>query len=199
MEFLLIGLVWLLNFGISIWNAYACGKVWVESRMIGGWLRFMVWMGAAMSACGFSWCYLIFAGLTAYHFGWITPEQFAICLQAGYVILIPVILFAGWAITLDSWVQAWRRRDMLSMGTAAWNTFASIHNSYGAIQGFGPAFRNVVGYFQGSGDDDDKNNGVAVIIGLVLGCLIGGVLTTMAIIYKVAGNTPLPPREVQEY
>ena len=38
-------LVWIMNFGISIWNAYAVGKVWVESKHAGGWHRFMAWIG----------------------------------------------------------------------------------------------------------------------------------------------------------
>src|SRR4051812_10453355 len=36
-EILLIALVWLLNFGLSAWNAYAVGKSWVEAGVAGGW------------------------------------------------------------------------------------------------------------------------------------------------------------------
>ena len=75
MEYLLIGLVWLLNFGISLWNAYAVGKSWVEARAAGGWPRIMCWSGAVMSASGFTWCYLIFLALTAYHFKVISEAQ----------------------------------------------------------------------------------------------------------------------------
>ena len=32
MELVLFALVWVLNFGISVWNAYAVGKVWVDAR-----------------------------------------------------------------------------------------------------------------------------------------------------------------------
>ena len=32
----LFALVWVLNFAISVWNAYAVGKVWVEARRPGG-------------------------------------------------------------------------------------------------------------------------------------------------------------------
>jgi hypothetical protein len=71
----LFALVWVLNFAISVWNAYAVGKVWVEARVAGGWHRLMCWIGAIMSACGFTWCYLSFLALTAHHFGWLTDEQ----------------------------------------------------------------------------------------------------------------------------
>jgi hypothetical protein len=147
-------------------------------------------MGAVMAAAGFSWCYLIFVALTAHHFDWIDAHQMGICLQAGYVVLVPLILFAGYAITLESWVEAWRRRDLLSMGVAGWNTFASIHNTFSAIQNFGDAWRNTVGYFVGESEDNDD---WLFVVGIVLGSIIGGVLTTMVIIYKTAANTPLPP------
>src|SRR5690349_6837454 len=71
----LFALVWVLNFAISVWNAYAVGKVWVEAKVAGGWYRFMCWMGAIMSACGFTWCYLSFLALSAHYFGWITDAQ----------------------------------------------------------------------------------------------------------------------------
>ncbi len=57
--------IWLLNFAISAWNAYAVGRAWVETKVAGGWPRFMAWMGAIMSASGFSWCYLFLLVLGA--------------------------------------------------------------------------------------------------------------------------------------
>src|ERR1700722_10237120 len=84
----LFALVWVLNFAISVWNAYAVGKVWVEARHEGGWHRFMCWMGAIMSACGFTWCYLSFLALTAHYFQWITEDQVRATLELGYVLLV---------------------------------------------------------------------------------------------------------------
>ena len=111
---MLFALVWVLNFAISIWNAYAVGKVWVEARVAGGWHRLMCWIGAIMSACGFTWCYLSFLALTAHYFQWLTDEQVLAALNLGYVLLLPFILFGGYAITLDSWAQAFRRGGLLN-------------------------------------------------------------------------------------
>src|SRR5439155_2528489 len=99
MNLLMFSLVWLLNFGISIWNAYAVGKSWVEARVAGGWPRIMAWSGAVMSASGFSWCYLILLALTGYHFEWITQQQLVVALNLGYILLIPGILLSGLMIT----------------------------------------------------------------------------------------------------
>jgi len=194
----LFALVWVLNFAISVWNAYAVGKVWVEARHAGGWHRFMCWMGAIMSACGFSWCYLSFLVLTARYFEWITEEQTMACLNLGYILLIPFILFAGYAITLDSWVQAYRRGGFLNYGAAAWNTYASIHNTYSAWQNLGGAFTSLGNFFgggrKGSRDrDGDGPSGILIVILLVALALLGGVITTAVIIRRVAATDPLPP------
>src|SRR5262249_12776094 len=120
----LFALVWVLNFASSVWNAYAVGKVWVEVRLAGGWHRFMCWMGAVMSACGFTWCYLSFLALTAHHFQWLTDDQVLAALNLGYVLLLPFILFGGYAITLDSWAQAFRRGGLPFFGGAGVDPFA---------------------------------------------------------------------------
>ena len=110
MGYVLFALVWVINFGISIWNAYSVGKVWVDAKHEGGWHRFMCWMGAIMSACGFTWCYLSFLTSRPIISKWITDDQTTVALDLGYILLLPFMLFAGYAITLDSWVQAYRTR-----------------------------------------------------------------------------------------
>ena len=194
----LFALVWVLNFAISVWNAYAVGKVWVEARLAGGWHRFMCWTGAVMSACGFTWCYLSFLALTAHYFQWLTEEQVRAALNLGYVLLLPFILFGGYAITLDSWAQAFRRGGFLNYGAAAWNTYASIHNTYSAWQNLGGAFTSLGNFFGGDrkgGRDSDSNGagGLIIVVLLVAFALLAGVLTTAVIIRRVAATDPLPP------
>ncbi|HEV3437868.1 MAG TPA: hypothetical protein VG122_10940 [Gemmata sp.] len=197
MGYVLFALVWVLNFGISVWNAYAVGKVWVEAKHEGGWHRFMCWMGAIMSACGFTWCYLSFLALSAHYFGWITEKETMVALDLGYVLLIPFMLFAGYAITLDSWAQAYRRGGFMNYGMAAWNTYASIHNTFSAWQNLSGAFTGLGNFFGGGNrsrsDDDESPNGVVVVILLVALALLGGVMTTAVIIRRVAATDPLPP------
>jgi hypothetical protein len=195
--YLLFALVWVLNFGIAVWNAYAVGKVWVEARHEGGWHRFMCWMGAVMSACGFTWCYLTFLALTAHHFQWLSEDQLMAVLNLGYVLLVPFILFSGYAITLDSWGQAYRRGGFLNYGAAAWNTYASIHNTYSAWRNMGGAFASLGDFFQRrrgrSSNGGDGPNAVVLVILLVVLALLAGVITTAVIIRRVAATDPLPP------
>jgi hypothetical protein len=195
--FVWVVLVWLLNLGISIWNAYAVGQAWVETKHAGGWPRFMAWMGAIMSACGFTWCYMLLLALIAFWVDWLTTRQIEAMISLGYVLLIPGILFSGLMISIDSWAQAYRRRTVASFGTAAYNAFAQIHNTYNAISDMGQAFHGLAALFRGSGDrkgkDNDNSGALLLVILLVLLALFGGVLTTAAIIRRVAASEgPIP-------
>lgn len=184
-----IFLIWVVNFGISWWNAYACGKAWVETRVYGGWPRFMVWMGAIMSASGFSWCLLILIAVGV-HAGW--PQYFPeramiVSLSLGYIVIIPGVLFSGFMIMIDSWARAYREGGFTNYGVAAWNTYAQIHNTYSAIEGLGDAFASVTDFW----DSDDDSGGIVVFL-VVIAALFGGILLTAMIIRNVAGREPLP-------
>jgi hypothetical protein len=187
--------VWVLNLALSLWNAYAVGRAWVEARHAGGWPRFMAWMGAVMSASGFTWCYLLLLALGAYWMEFLSTGQVEAMISLGYVVLIPGILFAGLMITVDSWARAYRERTLGSFGTAAYNTFAQIHNTYNAIGNMGSALRSVANLFRGgdSRRSDRDDNGAVLVLLLVLLALFGGVLTTAAIIRRFAGaGQPVP-------
>jgi hypothetical protein len=210
MQWLIIGFVWALNFAISFWNARSVGVVWVETKQIGGFQRFMTWMGAVMSACGFTWCYLILLLVGAYYGqfalikpdanGSITPLLTLDAVQAGlslgYLIIIPGILFSGLMIWIDSLVQAWRRRDLPSMGIAAWNTYAQIHNTYSAMRGIPEAVESISKFFFGGRDSRNSGKGALflVLIFIVVMACISGILTTWGIINHYAGTRPLPQR-----
>jgi len=194
----LIILVWLLNFGISFWNAYAVGLAWVETKHAGGWPRVVAWAGAVMSAAGFSWCYLLILTYAAHGLGWLDVDHVATALQIGYIVLIPGILSSGMVITLDSWARAYRRRTIANFGLAAWNTYAQIHNTFNAIRSLDAAFASVVDAIPGRGSDSDRpdrKNGVGAFIlvfVVVVLALLSGILTTAVIVSRVAGNTELP-------
>lgn len=190
---LILGLVWVINFFISWLNARTVGVMWSETKFIGGWKRFMAWMGAIMSASGFTWCYMIVLLLGAYYLQPIKPDEPPLLdmetvssgFALGYLLIIPGIIFSGFMIWIDSLVQAWRRRDATSIGITAWNTFAQIHNTYSMMRGL-PEVWESVGKLGGKGSG--KSKGAILVIILVLLAIISGVLTTWAIINHYAGT-----------
>ncbi len=194
---LLIGLIWLINFGISWWNARITGLVWAETKMMGGFPRFMTWMGAIMAACGFSWCFLFVFAIGAHYFSptYFGVKAFDAAFSLGYLITIPAALFSGLFIWINSLVAAWRERDLPSIGIAAWNTFAQIHNTYSAIEDMPAAFKEVGSFFSGVGDSDDaKGVAVVLVLGVVFFALVGGIILTAALIKRYAATVPLPER-----
>jgi hypothetical protein len=189
-------LVWFVNFGISIWNAYAVGKAWVETKHYGGWPRFMAWMGAVMSACGFSWCYLLVLVVVARGLDWLDDDHVLLALRIGYILIIPAVLSSGLMIMLDSWARAYRTRTIGSIGSAAWNTYAQIHNTFHAIKDLDRAFAGVMDMLEKSAGSSDKKKGggaaLVLVFVLVILALVSGILTTAVIINRFAGEDDLP-------
>lgn len=189
MALLFIFLILLLNLGISFWNAKAVGNAWVEAKHAGGWNYFMCWMGALMSALGFTYCYSIIAIFGAVAAGYLDIRAAEAALSLSYLLVIPGVLFAGYAIMLDSWARAYRERSIASVGIAGYNTFANIYNTYNAIKDVPDAWHNVTDFFKNSDDDSGK----ALILLLVVAAALAGFITTYFIVTTTAANDePLP-------
>ncbi len=192
----MIVLIWFLNFGISWLNAWGCGKTWNETKHSGGVPHFMNWMGATMSACGFSWCYMValLGTGSVIHVGSgpqahpLVPAHVAdVASSLAYLALIGPILGSGIAITVHAWGVAYRRRSFGDGAVAAYDTWAQIYNLEGAME-YVPEAASKVGDFFKS-DDENDNWWVPIVIALVAAVLIGGALTTRAIIRSTARST----------
>lgn len=191
--------VWLLNFGISFWNAYAVGNSWVETKHKGGWPLFTAWAGAIMSATGFTWCYLIALAALALQGQWLDRDIVLAAVNLGYVLLIPGVIVAGGVITLDSWARAYRNRTIQDIGIAAWNSYAEYHNTFHAIDNIRKSFKYVMNTGSSSRSSDSEGKGsdikaVLIMIVLVIVACLAGVITTAIIITRVAGDFPMEPR-----
>src|ERR1700688_2728642 len=82
-------ITWLLlivNLGISWWNARVTGLDWIEAKAIGGYVRFMCWMGWLMSAVGFTWCYVLILAVLAHGSGYIDTSQMDAAVSLGYLV-----------------------------------------------------------------------------------------------------------------
>lgn len=197
-------LLWILNFVISWFNAWGCGKTWNETRAKGGLAHFMNWMGAIMSASGFTWCYLVIMGFAAAyipcvkddHGVYVTllnPPQLQVFFDLGYLVIIGPILGSGLAIMLNSWGYFWRKRTFGSGAVAGYNTFANVYNYYNAARYVPTALDNVLDFFGGSSkssSSSSSNDGKGkLILIMVVVAAIGGILTTYIIVRTTARNT----------
>lgn len=170
----------LLNLMISAFNAWSCGRAWPESKRIGGWTRFMTWMGAIMSAVGFTWCYLVIAAFVAVANESLTPEQAQAAFDLGYLALLVPCIGSGTAVTVNSWIAFRRYRSLSNGAIAAWNTAADVHNIYSAATHAPKAWDNVAMAFKG------RREGNELIVMLVACVALAGVITTALIIRLVS-------------
>lgn len=184
-------LLWIVNFVISWFNAWSVGHTWKFSKTVGGFYHILIWMVAIMSAAGFTWCYsivLAFAAsmipitddATGVSHPILSSEDLQVYLDFIYILIILPILGSGMAITAFSWAQFWKHRNFANGATAAWNTYAQIHNTVGAFQHVPRAFDNVSSFFDGKSNDAKGK----LMILLVAIAIFGGVLTTTVIARK---------------
>ncbi|WP_425953282.1 hypothetical protein [Ralstonia pseudosolanacearum] len=187
----MIYLLLLVNFFVSWINCWSSGRVWVESRAIGGWIRVLAWCGAIQAAIGFSSVIGFLLGAVAYKLGYLPPKAAEGAAGLWYLLVIVPSIGTGLVITVESWVRAFREQSLMNIGTAAYNTFAQARNMYGAIDGVGSALGSVKDLF--SADDDDlKGALVGIALLLVALSLCSGILLTMALIRRYAGTLPEP-------
>ncbi len=183
-----IGLVvflFILNFAISWFNAWAVGKSWLESKAAGGFVHFVTWCGAIMSACGFTWCYSIVIAIAATHIPYkghmlLTAAQAGGVMELAYLAIILPVIGSGIGITISSWQNYLRNRSFVNGGVAGYNTFANIYNVYEASRAMPMIFKDLGKLFKGD------NNRTKWIIILASVAVLGGSLTTFAIIQSSA-------------
>ena len=150
-------------------------------------------MGAIMSACGFTWCFLIPLAFGCQWAGWLTPEYTAATLELGYVVIIPAVLGSGLVITIDSWARFIKRPGLLNGGVAAYNTFAQVRNTMSAINMLPRAVGHLGDVLGGkrSRGGDSKGQAAMLVILLVAFSLFAGIFTTRWIILTVSQRSSL--------
>ena len=191
----------LINLVISFFNARSCGKVWAESKAIGGWFRACVWAGVIMAAAGFTTVYSIILAFVGIATGYIPESALPFLSSLTYVLIIVPVIASGFIILIESWIAFAREKSLMNLGVAGWNTFAQVYNTYNAVKSFGGAWDIVAKGLGGlNSDDSDSNNSTFKVILLVLLAIGGGILTTMVIIKKYTASLPVSDtiRETQD-
>lgn len=190
-------LILALNCVISWLNCRAVGGIWREAKYFGGWLRVIAWCGAIQSAVGFSSVIGAAAGYALFATGHLPPAAARAASSLWYLIVVLPAIGTGLAITVHSWIVAFRTKRFLDMGTAAYNTFAQISNMRNAFGGgISDALSVVTQFFsspsKGSSKDDDGGALVMLVILLVAFAIAGGVILTAVLIKHYSRRLALP-------
>jgi len=181
-----------LNFGISWINARAAGKVWSESKEIGGALRIHAVIAYAMAIAGFTMVYCTILILLAPYilplFLEISPEQMWDVMQLTndllFVAIGMFIVPTGFYIWFTNMVSFWKRRNLGDGMRLGWNTFAMVRNTAVFARHAPSAFGRISKALFGGRGNRGKGGIAMLAIFLIIIALLGGYLTASAIMKK---------------
>lgn len=209
----MIGLIFavVLNLFICTINLVSIGRAWPELKAVGGFTLFTARCAYWQSVLGYT--VFIFAGwvIGLNAAGWLAPSQINGACALAYLVLVPGLLFTGTVIWLQSVAQAFRSGSWIDGGVAAWNTYATVHNTLSAIDTFPKAFEQVGSLFgtmaslggdsDSSSDSDNPAAGlIAIVVVAALGIsLVGGWAMSHVVFSLAAGSAPRAemPSELQ--
>ena len=155
-------LILAIDFGLSIWNAYASGLNVETLRREGGssWLRVVAYSGLGLAYSGASYVMVIVVGYAAYALGYVSADAVDGVLGLDFLFFGILIIGFGLMITIQSIIVAFRRRSFGSVAIAIWNVFAEIWDIASYAEGFGEA----VSLVRGAGSDERDETSIVLIV-----------------------------------
>jgi hypothetical protein len=176
-----------INFAISVWNANSVGKIWTESKYMGGGVRVLATCGYIMAVAGFTMVYsiIIIAIIAATRgFGYLSPQSAELLVQfisdLSYILIAFAVIPTGIIITINSLVTFWKNKNLKTGAIGAWNTFATVSNVVNATRSMPSAFGRII-----SSVKSNRDSGVIVLAIVVVAlCVLGGYFTASAIVKR---------------
>lgn len=165
--FLILSLVIVIDFALSLWNAYASGLIWGLLRNQPGRTFSKVCAGAGLGLAfaGMAYATLIVLGYVALVVGFLAVWDFLYLASFDLLVFGGMIIGFGLVITVQSVTIAYRKRSFGSIAVASWNVFAEIWDIATYAEGFKDASAVL------RGDRRDRTNLyaiVAVAVGVAL-------------------------------
>ena len=188
-SFMFVGIMLAVNFGISWWNARTVGKMWSESKAIGGFPRVLAVCGYIMSIAGFTSVYVTILMYLIGTFGEgfnLSPE---LCSQLlgfvgdlSYFLIMMAIIPTGIIIWINSLITFWKHKNLRTGGVAVWNTIATVSNVISAARNMPSAINGIKRVL----GNNDRGSGNIIVLGIiiVLAAILGGYFTASAIMHR---------------
>ena len=184
----------ILNFGISWMNARGAGRIWSESKELGGMLRVHAIVGYGMAIAGFTMVYgSILIMLLPYILPMIIhdidPETLFAVQQLSndllYILIVTFVVPTGFFVWFTNFVSFWRRRSLAEGLRLAWNTYAQIRNTVSVARHAPDVLRRITNaFFGGRRRNSGKGAIILMAIFVIILAAIGGWLTASAIMHK---------------
>ena len=184
-------LILILNFVISCMNARGAGRIWSESKAVGGMLRVHAIAAYALSILGFTMVYGILIVMLMPTllpmFMDISPDDLWSATQLAsdmmFILTAAFIIPLGYFAWFTSFVSFWRRRSLATGLGLAWNTFANIRNTMIVARHAPSAMRRISETLL-KGRRDGRTLIIKIALFAVILAVIGGWLTASAIMHR---------------
>lgn len=193
MEFFWVILLLALNFAISWANSVSVGRMWSESKVIGGSVRVLAVAGYIMAIAGFTMVYgcvlLLISPYIIPHIPGLSnlpvDEIAALTSDMLYVLIISFVIPSGFIIWFNSVVRFWRRKTLSNGLVTVWNTYAQVRNTVSAARNMPSAFGRITKALFG-GKRKKKGNAAVILLAvmIVILAICSGWLTASAIMKK---------------
>jgi len=172
---LLLVLILILDFAISLWNAYSSGyNVALLNRTGGsGWLRAVSYSGLGLGFAGIAYVLSVVLSAVAYYFGYVSSDVVNAVVAFAFLVFGALIIGFGAMVTIQSIAVAMRQRGIWNILIALWNSFAEIWDIAVYVESFGDAVSILKG-------DRSEDEGVDVILVIMVALLIAFFLTYSA-------------------
>ncbi len=166
-------IIMIINFFLSLWNAYASGQNMVFLENYKGKFKefFMIAnsFGLLLAFSGMAYVTIFFLSYIASLVGYINVSTLNAIASYNFLVFGGLITVSGLVIAVESILIAYLKRNFFSIFIAIYNVFASIWNLYAYISSFETA-KNLIS------SNDDRDNSKIVLI-LIVGVLIAFFIT----------------------
>ena len=183
----------ILNFIISWHNSVTVGKMWSESKVIGGSFRVFTVAGYVMAIVGFTMVYgnillllspSIIRSVPALS-GFPVKDLMSLTADMLYVLIVIFIIPSGFIIWYHSFVHFWRKKTLGNGLVVSWNTYAQLKNTVNAAKNMPSAIGRISKTLFG-GKGKKKGNTVIILFAVfvLIIAVLGGYFTASAIMKK---------------
>ncbi|MDE1819837.1 MAG: hypothetical protein KGJ23_07130 [Euryarchaeota archaeon] len=147
-----------IDFAISIWNAYMSGfSLTLIAKTPGEkpplLARAAAYAGLGLAFAGMSYVMMIVLGFAALQLGFLDGASFSLILAFDFLVFGAMIIGFGLVVTAQSVAVAYRQRSFGTVAISIWNVFAEVMD----IAVYAEGFRSAYGTLKGGGSRDEAN------------------------------------------
>ncbi len=160
-------IILVVNFVFSIWNSYSAGLSYGMLKRNGGpaWAYLSTILGLSLGLVGGVYVTSIVVGFIGFFFGFVDLGTVDLLFAYNFLVTGLLIVVLGIGVTIQSIYVAAKRPSFWSVGSALFNTIASIWNVFVYMKNFGP-LESLINQERQS--ERDSNLGTLIILAIIV-------------------------------